>query len=114
MSLCLYGSCHNLGSSLYQGYCTKEHYERRHLFTILETHPNISTLREARLHLLKSFTSSSHCASNGTFEASNMKKSFTSSSHCEVCKGFLRESDAYPKASVQSISQTAHNPDSKP
>jgi hypothetical protein len=90
--LCNYGMCHNLASSNYQGYCNEDHRkraaERNILMTILHTHKEISTVREARGH----FTSSFHCFPKSEILEKRAKEDvFTSSFHCEVCKEFLRE-----------------------
>lgn len=51
-SLCLYGNCHNLGSSSYQGYCNKDHFERSFeydiLMDIIKKNKDIATLKQAR------------------------------------------------------------------
>ena len=91
---CLYLNCHNLGSSLYQGYCNEAHYkkgaETNFLYSILESHPEIATLKQAREHMKS-----------------------TSSFRCEACKGLPRASDVYPKGSDPSPFQSEHNPDSR-
>lgn len=52
---CKYANCHNLGSSTYQGYCTKEHQTRGSeyelLMKVIEKHPAIGTIKEARQFL---------------------------------------------------------------
>lgn len=53
--LCLYGMCQSLGSSTYLGYCNQEHMkrsvEREKLLKVLETNPQLSTIRDARKFL---------------------------------------------------------------
>ncbi len=52
VEFCRYSSCHNLGSSTFQGYCNKDHQEKggeyELLMKIVEKIPTISTIREAR------------------------------------------------------------------
>ena len=76
-TFCQYLNCQNLGSSTYDGYCTQDHQRRgpesKFLLKIVETHKDISTLKDARIHW----------------------STLTSSFHCEVCKELLRESGVY-------------------
>ena len=55
VEFCRYASCHNLGSSTYQGYCNQDHLnkgpERELLMKIVERVPNVSTIKEARQFL---------------------------------------------------------------
>jgi hypothetical protein len=90
---CKYLNCHNLASSTYDGYCNENHKKRgpetEFLFRIVETHKDISTLKEARAHKA---TSSSHCFANWNSLQKRAKEDVTTSSfHCEVCKALLRE-----------------------
>lgn len=70
-TFCQYLNCQNLGSSTYGGY--RRGPESEFLLKIVETHKEISTLRDARIHL----------------------SALTSSFHCEECKELLRESGVY-------------------
>jgi hypothetical protein len=50
-SFCLYGMCHNLGSSTYQGYCNEYHLNRarvRELREQLEVLSSISTVSQSQ------------------------------------------------------------------
>lgn len=55
VEFCRYASCHNLGSSTYQGYCNQDHQnrgpEKELLMKIVEKNPSVSTLKEARQFL---------------------------------------------------------------
>ena len=55
-SLCLYGMCHNLGSSSYQGYCNENHMKRAQLQELKE---QVAKLKKELLKQVS--TSSSHC-----------------------------------------------------
>ncbi len=56
-SFCAYLNCHNLASSTYLGYCNEYHMKRAKeiepLLKLMEQHPEIGSLAEARKFQLK-------------------------------------------------------------
>ena len=95
---CQFLNCHNLGSILYDGYCNQEHMRKgpevNMLMKIVETHKDISTIKQAREH--KALTSFSRCFLESKIPEKHSKENVTTFSfHCEVCKELLHGLDVY-------------------
>ena len=85
-SFCLYGMCHNLGSSTYQGYCNESHmkraWEKEAKETLAKLQESLSTIQKSTLtSTLRDGTPvEALTLSDGSLEAN-----LTSSSRCAEC-----------------------------
>ena len=83
-SFCLYGMCHNLGSSTYQGYCNEYHmkraWEREMKEKLAKLQESLSTIQTAKKDVIP-LTSSSQKRSDAEEDVIPL----TSSSRCEEC-----------------------------
>jgi hypothetical protein len=74
-SFCLYGMCHNLGSSTYQGYCNESHmkraWEKEAKETLAKLQESLSTIQKSTL--------------TSTLRDGSLEANLTSSSRCAEC-----------------------------